>query len=240
MNAIKGICVVSIFLLSACAQRGPINEIPLSTQPRATQGQATNTDITGQEKLTTQADTTDIQPIETNGNKKDSHSTNKKQSNYSSAASKISSWELSGAMAARTKNKGWSASLNWIQRGPSQYQIRLSGPIGSGTMIISRQGGSVTLRDGPKTVSSSNGESLLRQQTGISLPVSNLYYWVRGIPAPSGVQGEKRDQAGRLAVLRQGGYTIQYLQYSSSGLPTNIRMQGNGVFIKLAINSWKA
>ncbi|MBA2709080.1 MAG: outer membrane lipoprotein LolB [Tatlockia sp.] len=159
-----------------------------------------------------------------------------------SSASKITSWDISGALAARSKGKGWSASLNWIQRGAGSYQYRLSGPIGSGTILITRSGGVVTLRDGRKTTSSSNAETLLKQQTGVSLPVPNLYYWARGIPAPGAVHGTKYDESGRLQVLQQSGYTIEFQQYTSVGkaiLPTSIRLQGNGVFMKLIIKNWR-
>ena len=69
-------------------------------------------------------------------------------------------------MAARSRGKGWSASLSWSQQGPSAYQIRLSGPLGSGTILITRSGGKVTLRDGPKTVSAQSAETLMKKQTG--------------------------------------------------------------------------
>jgi outer membrane lipoprotein LolB len=154
----------------------------------------------------------------------------------------ISSWEISGAMAARNKNKGWSASLNWIQNGPSQYQIRLSGPLGSGTVLIDKKGRIITVRDGPKITSSSNADELLRQQTGVRLPVSNLYYWMRGLPALGVVQAAKRDQANHLILLRQSGYTIEYTQYITVGkyiLPSQIRLQGNDVFIKMVIKRWR-
>lgn len=153
-----------------------------------------------------------------------------------------SSWEISGAMAARSNNKSWSASLNWRQRGATHYQIRLSGPLGSGTVLINKQGSTVTYRDGPRIIYAKNAAELLRQQTGVRLPVTNLYYWVRGMPAPGGVQSAKRDSANRLALLRQSGYTIQYSQYMTVGktvLPSHIRLQGNGVFIKLVINRWR-
>jgi outer membrane lipoprotein LolB len=168
---------------------------------------------------------------------------NKHSSHSSNAASRISSWEISGAMAARSsRNKGWNASLHWIQQGQGRYQIRLSGPVGSGTVIVSRSGGIVTLRDGRKVTSSPNAEALLKQQTGMYLPVYKLYYWVRGLPAPGTVQAQKRDPAGHLIALRQGGYAIDYGQYTSAGkaaLPTNIRLQGNGLFIKLIIKRWR-
>lgn len=155
---------------------------------------------------------------------------------------KVSSWEISGAMAAKSKNKAWSASLNWLQRGINNYQMRLFGPLGSGTVIIEKKGGTVTYRDGPKTASSRNASELLLKQTGIRLPVNNLYYWVRGLPAPGSVQGEKRDQYNHLSQLKQGGYVINYARYTSvkgKDLPSKIYLQGHGLSIKLVIRSWK-
>jgi outer membrane lipoprotein LolB len=159
-----------------------------------------------------------------------------------SSASAISSWQISGAMAARSNNKGWNAAINWMQRGMGQYQIRLFGPLGSGTVLINKQGGVVTYRDGPKSASSSNAEELLKRQTGMRLPVNYLYYWVRGLPAPGGVQLAKRDPNNHLMVLKQAGYTIEYGQYTPVGnavLPRQIKLQGNGVFIKLVIKRWQ-
>ncbi len=153
----------------------------------------------------------------------------------------ISSWQITGAMAARNAKKAWTASLNWRQQGINQYQIRLFGPLGGGTVIIERDGGLVSYKDGPKSVTSANADELLQQQTGIRLPVNNLYYWVRGLPAPGGVQEARRDQYNHLISLKQAGYTIDYTSYTSVGnidLPSKIRLQGNGVAIKLIIKHW--
>lgn len=153
-----------------------------------------------------------------------------------------SSWELSGAMAARSKNKSWSASVNWLQHGQNNYQIRLFGPLGSGTVLIQKAGGTVSYKDGPRSASSGNADQLLMKETGVRLPVNNLYYWVRGIPAPGAVQSAQRDSGGHLNTLRQAGYTISYGGYTTSGgavVPTQIKLQGNGVFIKLIVRRWK-
>ncbi|WP_028388197.1 lipoprotein insertase outer membrane protein LolB [Legionella fairfieldensis] len=249
MTAIKYLGLVFFLLLSACATKPPIPENSVNLAPPAKS--SVDTQTSARDRPTSFAAKTLSSAESVSGNDKTSKKTlssqetslkESKRAPLSSTASKISSWEISGAMAARSKGKGWSASLNWLQRGPGQYQIRLSGPLGSGTLLISKTGRSVTLRDGPKTVTSSDASSLLKQQTGISLPVNNLYYWARGIAAPGAVQGEKRDQAGRLIGLRQAGYTIQYLQYTAAGnaiLPSHIRLQGNGVFIKLIIRQWR-
>lgn len=153
----------------------------------------------------------------------------------------VSSWVIKGAMAAKNAQKAWSASLNWRQQGINNYQIRLFGPLGGGTVIIEKKGGVITYRDGPKTASSTNGEALLKKHTGISLPVNKLYYWVRGLPAPGAVQSKKYDQYKHLTYLKQDGYSIQYSQFTSRNhvdLPSKIRLQGHGLTIKLVIKSW--
>ena len=158
------------------------------------------------------------------------------------APSSITSWDLSGAMAARNNKKGWTATLNWLQQGPNEYQIRLFGPLGGGTVMIEKKGSVVTFRDGPKTVSSGNADALLQKETGVGLPVKNLYYWVRGLPAPSAIQVEQHDSNHHLTTLNQAGYTIEYTGYTSVNgieLPSKIRLQGHGVTIKFVIKHWK-
>lgn len=153
----------------------------------------------------------------------------------------ISSWEIKGAMAAKSKAKGWSATMNWIQTGPSNYSIRLVGPLGGGSVLISKQGSLVTFQDGKKKVSSSNADELLLQQTGIRLPVNHLYYWVRGLPAPGGVQSTAHDQYNHLTRLQQSGYVINFTKYTSVkgiDLPSMIRLEGNGVMAKVIIKQW--
>lgn len=154
---------------------------------------------------------------------------------------KVSSWEIRGAMAAKNQSKGWSAALNWKQNGINAYQIRLMGPLGSGTVLIDKKGNQLSFQDGAKRVTSTNADQLLLQQTGIRLPVNNLYYWVRGLPAPGQVSAEKRDPYNRLIELKQSGYTIHFANYTSvrdTELPGLVRMEGNGVMVKVVIKNW--
>ncbi|KTD23016.1 outer membrane lipoprotein LolB [Legionella londiniensis] len=153
----------------------------------------------------------------------------------------VSSWVVTGAMAAKNQKKSWTASVNWRQQGMNNYQIRLFGPLGGGTVIIEKHNGVVTYKDGPKTVTSKNADELLQQETGIRLPVNNLYYWVRGIPAPGAIQSAKYDQYNHLTYLKQSGYTINYTRYTSVNnidLPSKMELHGNGVTIKFVIKQW--
>lgn len=247
----------SILLLSACASKPQVSEssqnfkpLPQSNTPNIPMDSAANANgavlntkpLKGTNETLATNETLITKDDKGKGKVTDANLNKKLAGGENSAASKITSWDISGALAARSSGKGWSASLNWTQRGAGAYQFRLSGPIGSGTILITKSGGVVTLRDGKKSTSSSNAQSLLKQQTGVSLPVPNLYYWARGIPAPGAVSDKKYDESGRLRVLQQAGYTIEYQQYASVGkavLPTSIRLQGNGVFMKLIIKNWR-
>ncbi|MDR3502822.1 MAG: lipoprotein insertase outer membrane protein LolB [Legionella sp.] len=156
-------------------------------------------------------------------------------------AETVSSWEIRGALAAKNKSKGWSAAMNWTQNGPSSYQIRLMGPLGAGAVLINKKGSTITFQDGPKRVTSTNADELLLQQTGVRLPVSNLYYWVRGLPAPGKVGSEQRDAANHLVMLRQSGYTVTFGNYTTVkgvALPGIVRLDGNGVMVKVVIKNW--
>ncbi|CEK11919.1 lipoprotein insertase outer membrane protein LolB [Legionella hackeliae] len=251
MNAIKLTLLGSVLLTVACTPRPTTVDATSSYTAPVAKAQATPSDTTTAGVDTSMPANNKMAKFEqTDGNLEQTKTTVEANASTAetaklaatSSASAITSWEISGAMAARSKSKGWNASVNWLQRGLSQYQIRLFGPLGSGTVLINKKGGLVTLRDGPKTASSSNAEELLKQQTGVRLPVNNLFYWVRGLPAPGHVQSAKRDAANHLLVLKQGGYIIDYGQYTVVGktvLPSVIRLQGNGIFIKLVIKRWK-
>lgn len=158
-----------------------------------------------------------------------------------SETASVSSWEIQGALAAKSQAKGWSAAMNWVQRGPGSYQIRLMGPLGGGAVLINKEGGNVTFQDGAKKASSANADELLFKQTGIRLPVNNLYYWVRGLPAPGNIQADKHDEYNHLTQLKQNGYFIDFTQYTSVkgiDLPSIIRLEGQGVMVKVIIKKW--
>lgn len=154
----------------------------------------------------------------------------------------VSSWELNGAMAVKSPKKSFTATVNWLQRGSGQYQIRMFGPLGSGALLIKKQGHSVTLQDGPKKFRSNNADKLFYQQTGVPLPVSALFYWVRGLAAPGAVQSMKRDTYNHLTSLKQAGYSIKYLKFTSvngTDLPSKILLNGKGLSVKFIINRWR-
>jgi outer membrane lipoprotein LolB len=58
-----------------------------------------------------------------------------------------------------------------------------------------------------------DAEELLYRYTGWRLPITNLNYWVRGVPVPDLPAIRELDDAGRLKTLRQQGWEVQYQEY---------------------------
>jgi outer membrane lipoprotein LolB len=174
-------------------------------------------------------------PLQTPPNQHQSHN------DKTTSPTSLSSWTLSGALAAKNTKTAWTASVNWQQNGLNHYLIRLFGPLGNGTVIIKKQGYLTTYQDGKHTVSSTNADDLLMKKTGVRLPVINLYYWVRGIPAPGNIEFKQYDASKQLIILKQAGYTINYTSYTkvnNLNLPNKIRLEGHGITIKWVIKHW--
>src|SRR3990167_8601678 len=86
-------------------------------------------------------------------------------------ANEIHAWNIRGLFAARNAKKAWSAQVDWQQDGLNNYQIRFFGRMGGGATLITRSGGNVTYQDERKKITANNASKLMKQQTGISLPV---------------------------------------------------------------------
>lgn len=156
--------------------------------------------------------------------------------------SRITSWQLSGKIAAITARDSGSASIDWMQRG-SQYNISLMGPLGSHAVKLKGRPGLVTLDTAEgKHFSAATPETLLAQQLGWSLPVSYLKYWIRGLPVPGLPHHDILDNNQRLQQLVQGGWNVQFINYENAGivdLPERIHITSSALKVKIVIYDWK-
>ena len=100
------------------------------------------------------------------------------------ANSLIQQWQLSGKIGLRNGSQGTSAYINWRQC-KDDFTIRLTGPLGQGAALLSGNSSSAHLTTSEQQhFYASSAEQLLQQQFGWSIPVAQLLYWLRGIPAP--------------------------------------------------------
>ncbi|POA18076.1 MULTISPECIES: lipoprotein insertase outer membrane protein LolB [unclassified Pseudomonas] len=154
----------------------------------------------------------------------------------------LDGWQIDGKIGIRAPKDSGSGTLFWLQR-QDYYDIRLSGPLGRGAARLTGRPGDVTLEvanQGRYTAPSP--DALLEEQMGWKLPVSNLAWWVRGLPAPSSKSRLSLDADSRLASLEQDGWKVEYTAYTQQNgywLPERIKLHGRDLDVTLVIKAWQ-
>ena len=158
--------------------------------------------------------------------------------------SALTAWDIRAAIAFRTDSDAESANLDW-QQNNQDYTMLVSGPLGTTAFKLtgSEQGITLDTAQG-KHFSAPTPEALLLQQTGWQLPVSSLYYWIRGLPAPNLPAQKQFDAFHHLTQLQQANWTIHYLAYTSVNhldLPSKITLSNpQHLQIKIVIHAWQS
>ena len=157
---------------------------------------------------------------------------------------KIRSFVIKGRIGVQTNtNEGGSASLNWEQH-QETFHIHLSSPLGQTIFDLTGNDHSVALQTAEgEHLSAATPEALLTLKTGWHMPVTNLVYWIRGIPVPDKPLYTKYDDYGRLAELIQPpDWRIEYQDYqmvNGLALPQRMTLTSPTVKLKLLISSWQ-
>lgn len=153
----------------------------------------------------------------------------------------LQEWHIQGKIGVRTPDDAGSAYIDWNQAQDSFY-ITLSGPLGQGTTVISGNPTGARLEQSEGTWIAETPEQLLLEHTGWQIPISNLLYWVKGMPAPGGQAVLSHNELGTLATLQQDGWHLTFDQYSpqlNTLLPQRIRAQKDGLKVTLIIKRWQ-
>lgn len=127
----------------------------------------------------------------------------------------IKHWHLQGKLGVRTAEEATNASVNWRQH-LDAYEIRLSGPFGQGVTVIRGDKHAVSIQQsGQPTLNADDPEQLLEQRLGWQFPLSQVYYWIRGMPAPQ-LRVQSQDvHNGLLMALHQGEWQLQFDRYQT-------------------------
>lgn len=156
----------------------------------------------------------------------------------------ISHFELSGRLAVRYDDQGFSGNVRW-QHGAgdaSADQIHLNSPLGQTVALLERNAGGFVLIADRKTYRAADAESLTREVLGWTLPLTGLEHWVLGRVAPGSAPAVvDRDDSGRLTRLTQNAWQIAFPRYAEppqDRLPARIDLQYGTVEIKLIIDEW--
>jgi outer membrane lipoprotein LolB len=162
---------------------------------------------------------------------------------HSQSVQGIDHWVLKARIGIIADGESGSAGLHWEQHG-DQYTLRIIGPFGRGNLLIegSPQGVMLQNTDGEMAIAD-NPEELIWQQTGWVIPVSDLRYWILGLPS----QRHQRDEYlldvwGRIENLNTDEWNVEYQAYKKTAgyeLPDKLSLRNSHLRIKLAISEWR-
>lgn len=151
-------------------------------------------------------------------------------------------WSLQGRVATG-QLLGWTGNLSWRERA-QHFDVRLSGPLGAGGMRANGTLEQVEIQtDDGKHFVTRDPDALVKKTLGWSFPLAPLRYWARGIPAPGDYDKISVDGQGLLKSLRQDGWTLSYLEYTTPAgapapLPRRVVLDNGETRIRLVVDRW--
>lgn len=119
--------------------------------------------------------------------------------------------------------------LNWQQQ-DDEFTIRLNGPFGLGAVKLSGNNKEAVLQQsGRDPMIAASADVLLARAAGITTPLNDLRYWIKGQPAPSKSKNHRYDELGNhLLGFDQHGWRIEldrHRQFGAFSLPARIKIR---------------
>lgn len=139
---------------------------------------------------------------------------------------KLNSWELRGRVNVRYDNESHTPRIIWLQQNVD-YNIRLWGTFNAGATEIVGRPGFVTMENDGQMLSANSPEDLILEQLGYELPVSQLNYWIKGLPAPDSEAQLAFNELNQLTTIQQADWTINLSdmrQYGALNLPRRVEL----------------
>lgn len=153
----------------------------------------------------------------------------------------LDSWQAKGKLGTRYQGKNESAFFSWTQIG-EDYTIHLYGPLGQGSVYLYKEGNQFRIESKDINEEAGSPEELLLRTTGLHLPVSNLAFWLRGLPATSvSATHTQYYDSGDIKQLKQQGWEILYRSYIPAyglSMPEKIIAKRKDLKLTVSIKSW--
>ena len=153
----------------------------------------------------------------------------------------LSEWEFTGSINVRDTEEAHSSRIRWRQN-KELYRINLWGTFNIGATEVNGKPGEVRIeQEGEEPIITDTPEQLLYDRIGYELPVTELNFWIKGIPAPGPSQELSFADNQQLLSFVQAGWRVDYLGYTNFGqqtLPTRIRVQKPPLRLDLIRLNW--
>ena len=157
---------------------------------------------------------------------------------------KIHVFSVNGAFSVQqVTQKPVIANFIWEQTNRKDYRIGITSALGLYHIEITHQYNSVQLwKNSTHVFTAKTPEALMQEAVGWSLPVSEMFHWIKGMPMPGVTYHAQYDYYGHLISLKQMGWVITYRVYQEYAngvdLPHEIMMERPGFAVKIVMKNW--
>ncbi|MGK0673682.1 MAG: lipoprotein insertase outer membrane protein LolB [Halothiobacillaceae bacterium] len=153
----------------------------------------------------------------------------------------IERWYAEGRAAILAQGTGGQIAFDW-QREPGQQLLNIRTPLGQSAMRLIQNAQGVVLVDHEGVIhQGSDGEAMLHEVLGWSVPLDVMHTWLLGLPA-SPDDAYTLDDLGRLRQMQSNGWRIDYQRYTLvNGIPLPSRMELTraDLTLRLIVDRWK-
>ena len=158
------------------------------------------------------------------------------------ALEKLDRYGLNGRVAVAAQGQGFSASLRYNQE-PHRSNLALDGPLGIGGLRVELEGEGIR-------IATSRGEKLdgedargeLERRLGFQLPLTELRWWLLGIPAPGEANVNQDVGSGEIHDFTQNGWRVSINARAEGlgfSLPQRLTAERDGARLKLLVENWQ-
>ena len=158
------------------------------------------------------------------------------------ALEKLDRYGLSGRVAVAAQGQGFSASLRYQQQS-RRSNLALDGPLGIGGVRVKVEGEDIA-------IATSRGDKLdgqaardeLERRLGFQLPLTELRWWLLGIPAPGESSVNQDGGSGEIRDFTQNGWRVSINSRAPGlgfALPQRLTAEREGARLKLLVENWQ-
>jgi outer membrane lipoprotein LolB len=143
-------------------------------------------------------------------------------------------FNISGRFFIKTAHKNNYGNFTWDKLQDNE-SLAFRTPIGQTVAQITIESGVATLAHKDKVYSGEDLDTMMQNHLGFTLPMSQLHYWIKGVPLPN-VPITKKLTSGFV----QLGWDVEYLQWHDPNHPHIIKCSKEDLVIKLLIEKNEA
>lgn len=161
------------------------------------------------------------------------------------ALAKIKAYMNKGQFGYIEGKSRFSSHFQWQYTSPTQFDLTLSSNLSSQTLSLQRNSQGLTVKDNKgKSRTETDIDSLMREIIGVSFPIDQFAYWLKGLPE-QGVDyiiNDKRQLAQFTYKVNGQQWKVTYVEYHEDhqpNLPKLIVLVSGQQTLKIRIDEWQ-